>query len=103
MLKRYLKTVKIQQSRQERNLSLDTEQSIILEKPSTELVSWVATSTAATNFYIYVSIDGTNYYKFLEKTSVTKWADSAWIAFPYVMLKADAAAGATADLLLATA
>jgi len=82
------------------NVSLNSEQWVTLPKLFSRTVTWVATSSSATNFYLMISADGNTWYTYQKQTSVKSWVGTLDLASPYVALKADAVSGATANLLL---
>ena len=72
-------------------------QSISLDTGSYSKVSVYASATTATNFYLEVSSDNSNWLLWKTYSSVTSVAETLDIAFRYVRLRSDAAGTSGTD------
>jgi len=86
------------------NADETTAQSVVLDTKGYKILEVYAKADVATNFYLDVSNDGTNWINDYDtKSGVTEWKDTMWNGFRYVRLRSDAAgtSGNKVTLILA--
>jgi len=81
-----------------------TAQSVVLDTKGYKILEVYAKADVATNFYLDVSNDGTNWINgYFTQNNVTEWKDTFWNGFRFVRLRSDAAgsSGNKVTLILA--
>ena len=68
-----------------------------ISKVGADTVSVLANATTATNFYLDVSVDGSNYFTFDSASSASTYKFSGSLAFPYVRVRFDTAGTSGTD------